>query len=185
MSTMRCACVAMLALAACARTGTPQASDANEAQPAVPAPGTGPNAKTPLGPVKPAPSASLPGPKGPIDPRSVEAAGQVVQHYGALIEQGRWTASRELWSTAESAKAFERNFQTYADVHIEIGDLGAAEGAAGSIYVTEPVTFYGKKNGGGDYRRAAEVTLRRVNDVSGSTEAQRRWHIERIDWVAG
>jgi len=39
MSTMRCACVAMLALAACARTGTPQASDANEAQPAVPAPG--------------------------------------------------------------------------------------------------------------------------------------------------
>jgi hypothetical protein len=26
------------------------------------------------------------------------------------------------------------------------------------------------------------VVLRRVNDVPGSTEAQRRWHIERIDW---
>jgi hypothetical protein len=25
------------------------------------------------------------------------------------------------------------------------------------------------------------VILRRVNDVPGSTEAQRRWHIERID----
>jgi hypothetical protein len=26
-----------------------------------------------------------------------------------------------------------------------------------------------------------EVVVRRVNDVPGSTEAQRRWHIERID----
>ena len=30
-------------------------------------------------------------PQGPIDPKSVEAAGQVVQHFGALVEQGRWT----------------------------------------------------------------------------------------------
>jgi hypothetical protein len=70
-------------------------------------------------------------------------------------------------------------------VHIEIGDLGEPEGAAGSIYVTEPVTFYGRKNGGGDYRRPATVTLRRVNDVPGSSAEQRRWHIERIDWIAG
>ena len=26
------------------------------------------------------------------------------------------------------------------------------------------------------------MILRRVNDVPGSTEAQRRWHIERIEW---
>ena len=124
-------------------------------------------------------------PKGPTDPTSVEAAGQVVQQYGALIEQGRWTASRDLWSSADAAKLFERNFRTYADVHVEIGDLGEPEGAAGSIYVTEPVTFYGQKNQGGEYRRAAEVTLRRVNDVPGSTDAERRWHIERIEWTAG
>jgi hypothetical protein len=121
-------------------------------------------------------------PKGPIDPKSVEAAGQVVQHYGALIEQGRWTASRAYWGSVDAAQAFERNFRSYADVHLEIGDLGETEGAAGSIYVTEPVVFYGRKNGSGTYRRAAVVTLRRVNDVPGSTAAQRRWHIERIDW---
>jgi hypothetical protein len=131
--------------------------------------------------VRSAPAASLAEPKGPIDPKSAEAAGQVVQHYGALIEQGRWTESRAYWGSAEAAKAFERNFRAYADVHLEIGDLGETEGAAGSIYVTEPVTFYGRKNGGGDYRRGADVILRRVNDVPGSTEAQRRWHIERID----
>jgi len=169
----------VLALAACGRPQPRDSANGNgsllvpkEAQPAAPPP------PTPHPP-------PLSEPKGPIDPKSVEAAGQVVQQYGALIEQGRWTASRDLWSSADAAKLFERNFRTYADVHVEIGDLGEPEGAAGSIYVTEPVTFYGQKNQGGEYRRAAEVTLRRVNDVPGSTDAERRWHIQRIEWIAG
>ena len=170
----------MLALVACDRAEERKA-DANQIAATVPAPGTGPNAKTPLGSAQAAP-ASLPEPKRPIDPKSVEAAGQVVQHYGALIEQGRWTQSRQYWEDAAAAKAFERSFRNDADVHIEIRELGEPEGAAGSIYVTEPVTFYGKTNGGGDYRRPAKITLRRVNDVPGSTDAQRRWHIERLEW---
>lgn len=178
---LRCSIVAMLALAACGRAAEPAAPATNHEQPSIPPPGTGPDAKTPLAPTR----RSLPEPKGPIDPKSVEAAGQVVQQYGALIGQGRWTASRDLWSNADAAKQFERSFRADADVHIEIGELGDAEGAAGSIYVTEPVTFYGKTNEGSDYRRAAVVTLRRVNDVPGSTEVQRRWHIERIEWKDG
>jgi hypothetical protein len=67
-------------------------------------------------------------------------------------------------------------------VHLEIGNLGEPEGAAGSIYVTMPVIYYGDAKDGQPFRRSAEVILRRVNDVPGSTEAQRRWHIERIDW---
>ena len=58
-----------------------------------------------------------------------------------------------------------------------------AEGAAGSIYVTIPVIFYGDAKPGEPFRRPADVILRRVNDVPGSTEAQRRWRIERIDWA--
>ena len=123
-------------------------------------------------------------PNGPIDPKSAEAAGQVVQHYGALIEQGRWTESWKLWSNADSAKAFDRNWRDDTEVHMEIGKPGGTEGAAGSIYATVPVVFYGKKKSGGDFRRGASVILRRVNDVPGSTEAQRRWHIERIEWSA-
>jgi len=168
--------------------GTAPQAPAPPAAPAAPAaPENSDASQAPTGPTAPSPPTPedrkvLIEPKGPIDPKSVEAAGQVVQHYGALIEQRRWTASRAYWGSAEAAQAFERNFRNYADVHIEIGDLGDSEGAAGSIYVTEPVTFYGKKNGGGTYRRPAVVTLRRVNDVDGSTAAQRRWHIERIDW---
>jgi hypothetical protein len=123
-------------------------------------------------------------PKGPIDPKSPEAAGQVVQHYGALIEQGRLAEARELWGDSAAAKAFESDFARYSEVHLEIGKPGDMEGAAGSIYITEPVTFYGKLKTGEQFRRSATVTLRRVNDVPGSSEEQRRWHIERIEWAA-
>ncbi|HKP34978.1 MAG TPA: hypothetical protein VJT70_09405 [Sphingomicrobium sp.] len=116
-------------------------------------------------------------PKGAIDPKSVEAAGQVVQHYGALIEQGHLAEAAKYWGDADAAAAFARQLQSRGLRHLEIGDLGQPEGAAGSIYVNMPVVFYG-----GDKRNAADVILRRVNDVPGSTEAQRRWHIERIEW---
>lgn len=120
-------------------------------------------------------SASLPEPKGPIDPKSVEAAGQVVQHYGALIEQNRLGEAAKLWSDAKAATAFAKDLHPWT--HLQIGDLGETEGAAGSIYTTIPVVFYGDT-----FSNPAEVILRRVNDVPGSTEEQRRWHIERIEW---
>jgi hypothetical protein len=123
-------------------------------------------------------------PKGPIDPKSPEAAGQVVQHYGALIEQGRWTESWTLWTNPTAAKQFDGNWRDDSEVHMEIGKPGDMEGAAGSSYITTPAIFYGKTKSGGSFRRAADVILRRVNDVPGSTEAQRRWHIERIELKA-
>lgn len=121
-------------------------------------------------------------PKGPIDPKSAEAAGQVVQHYGALIEQRRWAEAQKLWGDEASAAQYSLQLKRYAETHLEIGKPGDMEGAAGSIYVTEPVTFYGKDQNDAQFRRSAEVILRRVNDVPGSTEAQRRWHIQRIEW---
>ena len=109
----------------------------------------------------------------------------MVQHYGALIEQGRWTESWKLWSDPSAAKKFDRNWRSDSEVHMEIGKPGDMEGAAGSIYVTVPAVFYGKKIDGGSFRQKAAVILRRVNDVPGSTEAQRRWHIARIDLSGG
>ena len=127
--------------------------------------------------------ASLAEPSGPIDPKSVEAAGQVVQSYGALIEQGQWKQANALWGDAATAGQFQATFGKSKEVHLEIGNLGDPEGAAGSIYVTMPVIFYGDDSDGQPFRRSADVILRRVNDVPGSSEAQRRWHIERIDWA--
>jgi hypothetical protein len=121
-------------------------------------------------------------PQGPIDPKSAEAAGQVVQHYGALIERQRWLKAEKLWGDIDAARAFATTLGgRFGQVHLEIGKLGDTEGAAGSIYLTEPVVFYGQSKAGKDLRLPAEVILRRVNDVDGSTEAQRRWHIARIE----
>jgi hypothetical protein len=119
-------------------------------------------------------------PNGPIDPKSPEAAGQVVQSYGALIEQKRWAEANALWGDSALAAELEAKLAQAAQVHLEIGNPSDPEGAAGSIYVTMPVIFYGDQLDGQPFRRSGEVTLRRVNDVPGSTEAQRHWHIERI-----
>lgn len=55
---------------------------------------------------------------------------------------------------------------------VELGEPGPAEGAAGSIYIEVPATVAGSP------LLSGAVTLRRVNDVPGSTAEQRRWHVE-------
>lgn len=168
-----------LSLCACGRAAEQPTNDASTAPSAEPVPqatttnGAQPDDRTPLAE-----------PKGPIDPKSAEAAGQVVQHYGALAEQRRFAEAEKLWGSADSAAQFTPQLKRYPEAHIEIGKPGDSEGAAGSIYVTVPVVFYGKDQNAVDFRRPADVILRRVNDVPGSTEEQRRWHIERIDWKA-
>ena len=132
---------------------------------------------------KAATNASLSEPKGPIDPKSVEAAGQVVQHYGALIERSRWLEAERLWGDINQARQFATGLSArFQEKHLEIGDLGGTEGAAGSIYTTVPVVFYGQSHHDETLRLPASITLRRVNDVPGSTDRQREWHIERIEW---
>src|SRR5437016_9963562 len=75
---------AALALSACGQAekqqsapnaGQPVNAVPSEVPPPIPPPGTGPDARTPFGE-----------PRGAVDPKSVEAAGRVVQQFGALIE---------------------------------------------------------------------------------------------------
>ena len=139
-------------------------------------------ARTPVAKYNPSPSLSEP--NGPIDPKSAEAAGQVVQSFGALTEQNRWSEANMLWGDLAAAAKFHASLADVDDLHLEIGNPGDPEGAAGSVYVTVPVIFYGDLKNGQEFRRSADVILRRVNDIPGSTEAQRRWHIERIAWAS-
>jgi hypothetical protein len=132
--------------------------------PPIPPPGTGPDARTPLGE-----------PNHAIDPKSIEAARQVVQRFGALIEHNRLDEAERLWGSADSAAAFVKELRP--STHLDVGEAGEPEGAAGSVYTVVPVVFYADR-----FRRSAKVVLRRVNDVPGSSDEQRHWHIERIDW---
>jgi len=123
----------------------------------------------------------------PFTPDSAQGAGDVMQHYFAYLESGRYSQAYALWSDAGkasklTAEQFAQSNAIFDEVHGEVYAPGQVEGAAGSLYVTVPVKLYGKVTPGGDFERKGVATLRRVNDVPGSTEEQRRWHIAKIDW---
>lgn len=119
--------------------------------------------------------------KGTVDPKSAEAAGQVVQTFGALIDQGRWTEAEKLFGDSAAAAKVLAPLKSKWEVHLEIGELSKPKREAGSTFVSMPITFFGKTVNKVEFRDPATVVLRRVNDVPGSTEAQRRWHIARIE----
>ena len=114
--------------------------------------------------------------EGAIDPKSAQGAGQVLQHFAALIEQKQFGEASTL-----GEEDFTAAFDKKAEIHTEIGAPGPIEGAAGSLYVEIPVRFYGTLGSGKPFSQRATATLRRVNDVPGSTEQQRNWHIYRLD----
>jgi hypothetical protein len=117
-----------------------------------------------------------------IDPKSSQAAEELVRGFARLLAAGKLDqAYMLLGPAAPPRKQFDERLAGYRDVDVSVGAAGRQEGAAGSIYVTVPLTIAGTVDGK-RVSRSAKAVLRRVNDVPGSTEAQRRWHIERIDW---
>jgi len=130
--------------------------------------------------------APLEEPRGSIDPKSAEGAGQLMQRFGGLLEQRKFAEAYRLWSdngraSGMSEAQFVAAYDKYAEIHSEVGRPGDSEGAAGSIYIDVPFRLYGKLKSGGSFNQAGTVTLRRVNDVDGSTEEQRNWHIYKSD----
>lgn len=178
--------IALLAAALLSACGRPAETNVASNEPAPAA-----NVAAPAGPPAPGTLDGLPDdrapleePQGPIDPKSAEAAGQVVQSYGVLIEQQRFADAGKRWSDAAAAATFANQFKSASELHLQVGKPGDPEGAAGSIYVSVPVVVYGRSISGGRFSRSGTATLRRVNDVPGSTDEQRRWHIERIEFAS-
>jgi len=180
--------IALAALLLCACRTEPEGANADLGQANELSPLNVPEPGTPGGlPVQEGTPAAEP--DGPIDPKSPEAAGLVMQNYGALIEQKRFAEARRLWSGGSpeaqmSDSEFAARFSGYSQVHLQVGAPGETEGAAGSIYITVPVVLYGRRTDGREFSTPGTATLRRVNDVPGSTEQQRRWHIASIDFPA-
>jgi hypothetical protein len=171
---------ALLLAAACSKQA---ALPANEAEPAANATTPVEN-EAPLNPPAPGEPGGLPDDRTPIsegaiDPKSGQGAGQVLQSYFALSESGRFAEANKLWSVG-----VERlDLTGYREVHANIGAPGKVEGGAGSLYVEVPVQLYGRLKDGKEFSSRGTMTLRRVNDVPGSTEEQRRWHIMNAEFV--
>lgn len=144
----------------------------------------------PVSPPPPGAPGGLPDDRTPISeapqgPKSPQAAGDVVQTYFALLEAGKYGDAWRLWSDGGRASQrteaqFAADFDRYASYHAQVGAPGRPEGAAGSVYVEVPVVIYGRFKAGNELHQSGTVTLRRINDVPGSTDEQRHWHITGI-----
>ena len=181
MASMKRFALSAVFLAACSQR-TPQDEVANAPETNLPATNT-PAPEGPLNPPAPGEPGGLPDDRtpvseGPIDPKSAQGAGQVLQTYFALVEQGKTTEANKLWSDG----AEKLDLSKYKEVHANIGGPGDMGGAAGSSYVDYPVQIYGRAKDGKEFNLRGTMTLRRVNDVPGSTEEQRKWHIYKTDF---
>ena len=160
------------------------AAPSNEAQPASDA-----VERTHLNPPAPGQPGGLPDDRTPIsegkiDPKSGQGAGQVLQSYFALLESDRGTQAGALWSNSAEKGKFDARLAKYSEIHANIGKPGDPEGAAGSSYVDIPVQLDGRLKDGKEFHSLGSMTLRRVNDVDGSTAEQRKWHIYKADFPA-
>ena len=176
----------MFVLVACAPRQTPTAAG--------PGPAESSTAPEPSAPIRSALPDRLPLPDRAPAPSSAstaridaavinrpEAAAATVRSYFALLGSGRDLEAAALWGDPEQAATFRREFAGLGGYRVQPGAPGPIGAAAGSLYVTVPVRFIAGPGVPNLRPRMGEVTVRRVNDVPGSTAAQRRWHIERID----
>lgn len=135
------------------------------------------------------PGGPAPAPASDATPREVapeapdgadaRAAADVLKAYYRLIEAGRYEQAWRLRgeSDAGDASDFAAHFGDYAEYHATVGNPSEVQGAAGSSYVEIPVQLYGQMKSGESFGSAGTVTLRRVNEVPGTTAAQRHWRI--------
>ena len=173
-------------ITACARSETEPVNqiEANAVAP----PPANKVAEAPLEPRAPGEPGGLPDDRTPVSEAPFAETGaqggaNVVQSYFALLESGRYGEARRLRSDGEGTNdaGFAARFRVYREIHAQIGAPGRIEGAAGSLFVDVPVQVYGRLADGEPFSRRGTITLRRVNDVPGSTPEQRRWHIYRSD----
>lgn len=172
-------------MAACSEGGgdgndvaTPEIAEAPDTQ-------DGESELEPLDPPGPGEPGGLPDDRTPVSedpftPESAQGAANVLQTYYALIEQGEYDEAWALRSPVPdgpTAAEFAASFEQYAEYHAQVGAPSDIQGAAGSLYVEVPVQTYGRMKDGKPFSSAGTVTLRRSNNIPGSTPEQRRWRI--------
>ncbi|MBR0551918.1 hypothetical protein [Stakelama marina] len=184
-----------LALTACGQTGS-QAADSNSvstgnAYATTPTINSADDVETNSAGETNTEPVSRPTPKSPVqdeagDADAPKAAADVVKRYYADIDSGDYRAAYALWGdggkdSKQTLEQFRDGFANTESTDVSTGDPGRSEGAAGSIYITVPVTVRAQLRNGTHQRFTGSYVLRRVNDVPGSTAEQRRWHLYSAD----
>lgn len=113
--------------------------------------------------------------------RAVPAS--VISDYYSAIGSRDYARAYGLWrdggrASGKSLAAFERGFADTADTKVDVGNPSRPEGAAGSIYVTVPVTVHATTRDGTKQRFKGRYVLRRANAVTGAVPADQDWRID-------
>ena len=122
-------------------------------------------------------------------PASPEAARGVIESYYAAIDRGGFRAAYLCWdrggaASGKSYAAFRAGFARTARTQVTTYAPTDREGTAGSSFITVPVDVRATLKSGARQHFRGSYVLRRVNDVDGSSPAQRRWHIASARLVA-
>lgn len=138
-----------------------------------------PPAASPAVPTTPTKSISSAEPSG-------QTAAQVVRSYYSAIAHKDYSQAYSAWGNSgsdsqQSFEQFKQGFANTASTSVEVGKPSDSGGAAGSTYVEIPVTVRATTINGTQQQFQGHYVLRRVNDVPGSTAAQRQWHLYSAD----
>ena len=117
--------------------------------------------------------------------QSAKAAIDVVRRYYAAIDRRDFADAYRLWgndgqASGKSRTAFSRGFSHTSSAQVSIGDVGEPRGAAGSVYLTVPVTVTSQLEDGTRQRFTGNYVVRR-SSVPSAPAADRRWHIDSAD----
>lgn len=109
-------------------------------------------------------------------------ATEVVKAYYSALQARDYHRAYRLWdrdgaASGKSFAQFKAGFGDTASTRVEAGRAARPEGAAGSIYVTVPVTIVATGTDGSQRSFTGSYVMRRIGAISGASEAQRTWHI--------
>ena len=114
--------------------------------------------------------------------QSAKAAVDVVRLYYAAIDRRDFANAYSLWgndgqASGKSRTAFSRGFSHTSSAQVTIGDVGEPRGAAGSVYLTVPVTVISRLEDGTRQRFTGKYVMRR-SSVPSASSADRQWRID-------
>jgi hypothetical protein len=130
-----------------------------------------------------APPAAAEAPAEAAADTAVAAALAVLRGYYAALNAREYARAYDAWGDdgppgRPTRAAFAAGFAATDSAHVVLGTPGRVEGAAGSRYLSVPVTVHAFERGGREVEYEGTYTLRRTV-VPGAGAAARRWHLYR------
>lgn len=117
---------------------------------------------------------------------NAEQAAALLQNYYQAINAHDYEQAYASWdnqgqASRQSLAEFSRGYANTKSVVVEITGTGRTEGAAGSSYVTLPVTLTVTTTSGQTQRFGGTYVLRKINDEVRTPVADRGWRIYSAD----